>query len=323
VMKANDLSRYIDDPSLMGPGDVRELSQLVNEFPYFQTAHILLTLAAKRFDAGTYQQSLKKTAIVATNRGRLFELISHFEETPAFPGNDAPGTVSAHVGTRSKDDGLVLLKVVEHESEKAEAASINVAEKTRIPEEPTLEKLEPEISRQVVTSFVEKEVLRTPELHKPVSPPDAVQPVSFGDWLSYLKKNNGQSYEQIEAAVRTEKDKSSSGPGRQAVQSTEKPAGDTDRKQRNKALIDQIIEKNPGHIRSKEDTKFYTPEIKAKESLLDNEHLVTETLARIYALQGNTGKAIRAYQILSLKNPQKSAYFAGLIQKLRNNDKTE
>ena len=70
----------------------------------------------------------------------------------------------------------------------------------------------------------------------------------------------------------------------------------------------------------KEEQKFYVPDTKAKESLLDNEHLVTETLAKIYALQGNTGKAIRAYQILSLKFPQKSVYFASLIKKLKNNE---
>ena len=81
----------------------------------------------------------------------------------------------------------------------------------------------------------------------------------------------------------------------------------------------EFIEKSPGLIRQKEDQKFFAPDIKAKESLIENEHLVTETLARIYALQGNINKAIRAYEILSLKFPQKSAYFATLIQKLKNN----
>ena len=318
-MKANDLSRYIEDPSVMGPADVPELSRLTREFPYFQAAHMLLTLAAKRFDAGAYQHSLRKTAIVATNRARLFELISRFEEVPAMAGSVPPKTELQPEPAKLKDNAGVLLKVVEHESEKAEAAEVKPAEQKAPAEEPALEKLEPEISRQVVTSFVEKEVLNTPALHKPqapVSPPESVQPVSFGDWLSYLKKNNGQPYEQIEEAVKVDKIK-------QAAQAEEKAAAEAERKSRKKALIDQIIEKNPGHIRAREDAKFFTPESKARESLLDNEHLVTETLARIYALQGNTAKAIRAYQILSLKNPQKSAYFAGLIQKLRNNEKTE
>ena len=80
-----------------------------------------------------------------------------------------------------------------------------------------------------------------------------------------------------------------------------------------------LLKKNPGLIRQKEEPKFFAPDTKAKESLLENEHLVTETLARIYALQGSVNKAIRAYEILSLKYPQKSAYFASLIQKLKHN----
>ena len=91
------------------------------------------------------------------------------------------------------------------------------------------------------------------------------------------------------------------------------------KKLKNLALIDKIIENSPGQIKIKDDQKFYSPEHNAKESLLENEHLVSETLAKIYALQGSVNKAVRAYEILSLKFPQKSAYFASLIQKLKNN----
>jgi len=86
----------------------------------------------------------------------------------------------------------------------------------------------------------------------------------------------------------------------------------------NKGIIDKIIESDPGRIKLG-NQKFFTPIVDAKQSLLENEHLVTETLAKIYALQGNNSKAIRAYEILSLKFPQKSVYFASLIEKLKNN----
>ena len=82
-------------------------------------------------------------------------------------------------------------------------------------------------------------------------------------------------------------------------------------------IIDKIIEVNPSTIRLDPNQRFYTADTKAKESLIENEELVTETLAKIYALQGNISKAVRAYEILSLKFPQKSAYFATLIQNLK------
>ena len=54
----------------------------------------------------------------------------------------------------------------------------------------------------------------------------------------------------------------------------------------------------------------------AKLSVKENDDLVTETLAKIYASQGNLEKAIKAYKKLSLKYPEKKFYFAGQIKSL-------
>jgi hypothetical protein len=48
------------------------------------------------------------------------------------------------------------------------------------------------------------------------------------------------------------------------------------------------------------------------------EDMVTETLAKIYADQGLYTRAIDIYEKLSLREPKKSAYFADLIQHLKN-----
>jgi tetratricopeptide (TPR) repeat protein len=59
----------------------------------------------------------------------------------------------------------------------------------------------------------------------------------------------------------------------------------------------------------------------AERSLSENQELVTETLARLYIAQGHREKAIKMYQRLILKYPEKSANFAAEIEKLKN--KTE
>ena len=62
--------------------------------------------------------------------------------------------------------------------------------------------------------------------------------------------------------------------------------------------------------------EFFSPTAKAKESLQEDSLPVSETLAKIYALQGNFPKAISAYKQLSLKYPEKKIFFAIRIKEL-------
>jgi len=84
--------------------------------------------------------------------------------------------------------------------------------------------------------------------------------------------------------------------------------------------IDPVIER---FIREEPQIKPPQPdkidlENKARQSAEDQLTLVTETLAKIYEDQGLYPKAIAVYKKLSLKYPEKSAYFAGLIDTLEN-----
>jgi len=54
----------------------------------------------------------------------------------------------------------------------------------------------------------------------------------------------------------------------------------------------------------------------AQLSLEFSENLMTETLAKLYIKQGKKLKALKIYRALALHNPEKSSYFAALIQQL-------
>ena len=81
-----------------------------------------------------------------------------------------------------------------------------------------------------------------------------------------------------------------------------------------KELIDKFILENPSITRPK--AEFYNPISVAQNSIIDQENIVSETLAKIYEKQGYFDKAISIYQKLGLKYPEKSRYFAAQIQRV-------
>jgi len=90
-------------------------------------------------------------------------------------------------------------------------------------------------------------------------------------------------------------------------------------KPENNNLIDDFIE-NPISISRPKKELFFKPISAAKDSLVENDELVTPTLAKVYLAQGHYEKAISTYEKLSLKYPKKNSFFANqinLINKLK------
>ena len=315
-MQAKEFINYIKNPNSLEKNSVKELQKLVNDFPYFQSAHLLLSLASKKWDASVYQKSLKKTAIVVTNRSHLFNLIQQFEisNTVIEDFDHQKLVVEEVLEPIDSTKELNILKATELliENSDSEISETEFQQKTKPSAE---EVLENEIAKQVVGAIVEKQMFNLSDTQLVFN--QNKEPENFTDWLRLIQKSNKQLSAENILDVNTDNNTDIKTRLEKGKIITQESA--LNKKLKNLALIDKIIEKSPGQIKIKDDQKFYSPEHNAKESLLENEHLVSETLAKIYALQGSVNKAVRAYEILSLKFPQKSAYFASLIQKLKNN----
>ncbi len=89
-----------------------------------------------------------------------------------------------------------------------------------------------------------------------------------------------------------------------------------DKKLLTNQIIDKFLQEKPSIQKPK--AEFYSAPKKAAESLDDSTGFATETLAKIYIRQKNYVKALKIYQQLSLQNPEKSNYFAPLIESLKN-----
>lgn len=93
-----------------------------------------------------------------------------------------------------------------------------------------------------------------------------------------------------------------------------KPEIDSD-KQKKIDIIDKFIEANPKIAPVKDITKAPA---NINKSMEEPTHLMTETLAKVYLEQKKYNKAMQAYEILILKYPEKSSFFADRINEIKN-----
>ncbi|MFO7979055.1 MAG: hypothetical protein R6U64_10385 [Bacteroidales bacterium] len=80
-------------------------------------------------------------------------------------------------------------------------------------------------------------------------------------------------------------------------------------------IIERFLQENPRMAIRKE---LLSDVNLAGKSVADDHELVSETLAQVLAKQGKTQKALEVYRKLSLKYPEKSSYFAKIIEALIN-----
>ena len=185
-----------------------------------------------------------------------------------------------------------------------------IEEKVTVAPEPVV------VPEQIVEP--EPEVVEAPNIEEPVAqePPKAepIQPAavkakekhSFLDWLG------GGDFEEPEEQEKT----SESEP--EAISQPEKqpepPLEERPSTEQVQVLYEQFMEKKP---KPKLDFKAQDAIDTASLGTSDYAHYITETLAQIYVKQKLYDRAINAYEILRLKYPEKSSFFAARISEIK------
>jgi tetratricopeptide (TPR) repeat protein len=166
----------------------------------------------------------------------------------------------------------------------------------------TLEKTIPELTQplEVEKSTVEFVEEKTIEISNPEKNSfEKTVPRSFTDWLKSGEKTPEKSAEKETSISQSEPEKAIQKPDKNKIEN----------------LINQFIKEEPSVSKPKKE--FYSPTKKAKESLEESGLIYSETLANIFAVQGNFPKAIAAFEQLMLTNPEKKVYFALRIKELQ------
>lgn len=275
-LSADRISALLAAPHEVTGADLEGLRVWRDRFPYATGLDILVAKAAAEAGSVDQQAELLRAAANASNRDGLFHLF---------------------VRPRLVEEAIAFADEVEQAAEE-EAAPDEVVEAAAdeeegIPDDGVVEEaatpaegVQREVLLAAIESSIEQDVREWEGEQRPAA--SAVQGRSgYSQWLAARARGTGF--------------------GASTAAPAPAPKGQDE-------LIDAFIAANPriGKLREVDGSV----EDLARQSVLEDATLVTETMARVYAKQGQIGKARKAYKLLALKYPAKSTYFAAQLKQL-------
>ena len=265
-------------PESISQKNLLGLSEIVEKYPFFQTARALHLKSLKKSNSLLYNDALKLTAAYTADRNILFEYItSNF-----FIQNEISDTI------QKQEDSYLKLEVTT---------------------EDISEQVSKEIDQQLKTELKKADAILNPDLfHRREKSVEKLTKNEITN--SDLEKNNPLSFTKEDSHSFSEWLKLTT--AKPIVR--EKTKNLSNSKKPNSDLINKFIQENPKLKPSKSTVKYDNEENLANQITYTSEALMTETLAKVYLQQNNYQKALQAYKILSLKYPEKSGFFADQIR---------
>jgi hypothetical protein len=281
-MNVSDFIHILQNSNtILSPKQTRDLEDIIEEYPYFQAARALHLKGLKNLDSYKYNNALKVTAAHTADRDVLFDYITSKE----FIQNNIADAIAGR-GSKPEDQEAVSEEIAPNPN-----AEIMLVEST----EPALPQ-----NLQDAEQILNPKLFKTKETEREEEPKEIT--LNIGKPIPFTKKEKHSFTEWLQLTNKSEEE----------PQTESNEMEELERKKKFE-LLDKFIQNNPKIVPKESNQK-----INIKESTkIDQNELMTETLAKVYLEQKKYKKAIQAFKILSLKYPEKSGFFADQIQAVK------
>jgi hypothetical protein len=337
MISTEQIATLIESPELISGEHLDDLLQLSSKHPYSPVFSMLYLRGLSRSNPLQFEKELSQHAFVLPSRSRLFELVHDMPQTQTSIAEEEFTQEETSASELTTEDKVLEAEVIAAEVIE-EAVELTLVPEIIEEEIPTLEKVAEEIEVISESATVEEKSQRPTipldELDKNILSYAVDATISFE--LAQMEKEAAlrekqdvkEREEQIKPEIETEEKTTISTAGTKSFTEWLRPfiheeLGDklneeeAERTERSKKIIAAFNQEDLK--KSTQKKEFFSPAKKAKESLDESGLPVSETLAKIYAVQGNFPKAITAYEQLMLKIPEKKSFFVLQIEKLKKN----
>lgn len=340
MLSSESIHLQMRNTSSCSTRQLSELKELMDLYPYASSLVTLYLKSLANDQDLRLSSQLEKYAYQIPNRALLYDLLvtqtnvtsQEVIDTPEII-QEVPAVVPEEMKSKVEESSTLIVPIsvksdpiIEEETEELETLIEPVAkseilrteEKMTEPEVPEegAEESSLNIPHQSVDSremdevdtLIQSAVISSSYLQ--LAYPGAAEEVETEEKTSLVEETNSQSVETERIIV-------------VKAEESVKPKSFTDWLKMGEILDGNSEEpeeedKKPSFYHFEKPKKeFYSPAKKAKESVSENAMPVSETLAQIFALQGNINKAIQVYEQLSLSFPEKKSFFASQIRNLK------